>query len=110
MVPYQTFNWVDPYEKVGSEDSNDRFCPHIEAVTVVQGNAVTQVNPEGVEQMLAPNGTSLSGRGTCVCLTFFTEDARRFYITYQFHKGQVFRKVSEEEPCGTSDLPELWRD
>ena len=108
MVPYQTFDF-ERFRRIGVE--SDERTAHIEAVTVIQGKEVTQVNPDGVDQFLAPNGRSLSHRGTCVCLTFFTEDAERFYITYQFHKGRVLSMVSEVEPNPDgSDIPELWRD
>lgn len=114
MVPYVV--------SASSEESSlhketGYLCPHIEAVTIIQDYKITQVNPSGTVEARSPGDQNLSGRGSIVCLTFHTEDGRRFYITYQFHKGDVFRSVSECEPIKGLDYDdpatypkELWRD
>lgn len=101
---------------------SDCFCPHIEAVTVIQGPALTQVTRDGTHEYRNRTGKSMSGRGSQVCLTFFTEEGMRIFVTYSFHKGEVFVKTDIEptqelvEGGVASDdkevlIPtELWRD
>jgi hypothetical protein len=94
--------------------------PHIESVTVLQGPRITQIVRDGTHEFKRADGASMSGRGSTVCITFFTEDGQRVFLTYQFHKGEVYANASMEpiEDWGVID-PEtgepnlgidLWRN
>lgn len=113
MKPYKYFDWAQPYSSLA--DQTGYLCPHLEAVTVIQGPKVVQVAPDGVIEK--EYSTTKSGRGTTVCLTFFTEEGDRFYRVFQFHKGDVFEKQMPKEPIPDYELDpnnpwpsELWRD
>lgn len=106
MVPYKIGN--NAGVSVSKETGLNGL--HIEAVTIVQKNEIVQVSSAGVKEALGPDGASLSGRGSSVCLTFFSECGKRIFITYQFHKGEVYFDTHQPEPTGEGELTELWRD
>lgn len=108
-----TCNPVEPFvtkiengrsTSLGIESGTER--QHIGCVTVVQGNRVIQVNERGVEES---SGVEPSrAHGAVVCLTFDTEDGRRFFRTYEFSMGRVTITTSEPQPVAPwEDNPAL---
>lgn len=107
MVPYKIGDTSGV--AVSAEVGLDRL--HMEAVTIVQKDRITQVSSAGVAEALGPDGLSLSGRGSSICLTFWSECGNRIFVTYQFHKGEVYFTFSEPEVLNEEVAStELWRD
>lgn len=89
---------------LGSETLTDR--QHIGCVTVVRGNRVVQINAQGVEESTGP--IVCDDHGTTVCLTFDTEDGRRFFRTYEYRLGSVTITTSEPHKLAPwEDDPDL---
>ncbi len=78
-------------EPLGADTRTDN--QHLGSVTVVQGNHVVQVTSEGVVESQG-HGQPHSD-GSIVCLTFYTEDGRRFFRTYEYRMGEVIVTTSE---------------
>jgi len=108
LKPFRYFNSALSHDAFGERTGT--FCPHIEAITVIQDRRVLQINPDGIEERELLEGKS--GRGSTVCITFHTEDGHRRYLLFQFHKGEVFEQLTELEPIPEWDAQpsELWRD
>lgn len=94
MQPFVVKIEKGPAEPLGEETRTQN--QHIGCVTVVQGNHVVQITERGVEESRGPN--VLRAVGSVVCLTFDTEDGRRFFRTYEHALGKVTVTTSEPVP------------
>ena len=89
---------------LGLETETDR--QHLESVTVIRGNHVIQINEQGIEETEGP--LAVRDAATVVCLTFDTEDGRRFFRTYEYRLGKVTVNTSDPGSLAPwEDDPEL---